>query len=627
MADVIRNEPHHYGRQMSGQRVATFIGAAVVLYVAQGVFLPLAIAMLLAFALSPLVTRLRHTGLPMIWTVLAVVAAAGCVVALFAFVVFGQLAQLAENVPTFRGNIIEKLDSLKQAGGGDSLFSRLSDMVAAVSAQVDAAMPGGGGATKPLPVEMITHTTAYDLLTGLVLPLLGPVGNAGLVIILVVFMLLERDQLRERFIRLVGSSDLHRTTEVLEEAGLRVGTYLLTQLLVNLIYAVPITLGLWLIGVPNALLWGMLTLVLRFVPYIGSAISSAFPLGLAFAVSPGWSMVIWTGVLFLVVEFVTSNIVEPWLYGSRTGVSPLAIIIAALFWTFLWGPLGLVLSTPLTVCLVVLGRHIPHFDLFDILLGDAPVLAPHARLYQRLLSGDRMEATFRAEEALEEEGLAEFYQTSAIPALLLAQDDRDRGVLLADKERRLAETASGMVEDLTAIAGPDDGDVPPPDWRVTVAGGRWDIDDSSAAMLAQVLVAEGALAAAVSYADLTPARIESAGVRQAHCLILCFLDPTPSHASLLHIRRIKRLVPGLRVGVVIWDMPSGLRSTVQGYRNVVAVPPAKLTEAMELGADFAVTSVRDAAEAAFGAEPAVTVPAVARRSVKLRSVKPSASAR
>ena len=624
MAEAIRDEPQPLARQMGGQRVATIIGAAVVLYVAQGVFLPLAIAMLIAFALSPLVTRLRRTGLPMLWTVLAVVAAGGCVVALFAFIVFGQLAQLAENVPTFRGNIIQKVESLKQAGGGNSLISRLSDMAAAVSAQVDAALPGSGEAARPMPVEVVTHTTAYDLMTGLVLPLLGPVANAGLVIILVVFMLLERDQLRERFIRLVGSSDLHRTTEVLEEAGLRVGTYLLTQLLVNVIYAVPITLGLWLIGVPNALLWGMLTLVLRFVPYIGAAISSAFPLCLAFAVSPGWSMVVWTGALFLAVEFITSNIVEPWLYGSRTGVSPLAIIISALFWTFLWGPLGLVLSTPLTVCLVVLGRHIPQFDLFDILLGDAPVLAPHARLYQRLLSGDRMEATFRAEEALEDEGLAEFYQTSAIPALLLAQDDRDRGVLLADKERRLAETASGMVEDLTAMAAAEDAEAPPPDWRVTVVGGRWDIDDSSAAMLAQVLVGEGALATAQSYADLAPARIEGAGLRQADCLILCFLDPTPSHASLLHIRRIKRLVPGLRVGVVIWDMPVDLRSTAQGYRNVAAVPAAKLAEAMELGADFAVVSIKDAVEAAFETGPAVAVPAAARRPVKLRSVKPSA---
>ena len=391
---------------------------------------------------------------------------------------------------------------------------------------------------------------------------------------------------------------------MLDEAGSRVGTYLLMQLLVNIIYAVPIALGLWLIGVPNAPLWGLLTLVLRFVPYIGSAMSAAFPMALAFAVSPGWSMVLWTGALFLAVEMITSNIVEPWLYGSRTGVSPLAIILSAIFWAFLWGPLGLVLSTPLTVCLVVLGRHIPQFDLFDIMFGDAPVLLPHASLYQRLLSGDRMEVGFRAEEALEAVGLDEFYQTSALPALIVASDDRQRGVLSLDGEKRLADTVTAMVEDLTAMsaepveaAETPDGAVP--ERRVTVVGGRWEIDDSSAEILAHVLAMTGAGTRARSFADLAPARIKAAVARDTDCVILCFLDPYPSRASLLHIRRIKRLNPGLRVGVVLWDMPSDLRGASQGGRQIAAVPPEKLAEAVEIGADFAVTTLKDACSAAL----------------------------
>ncbi|TIU39128.1 MAG: AI-2E family transporter, partial [Mesorhizobium sp.] len=174
-----------------------------------------------------------------------------------------------------------------------------------------------------------------------------PLGSAGLVIIVVIFMLMEREDLRDRFIRLVGYGDLHRTTQALQDAGKRVGQYLLMQLVVNIIYAVPITIGLWVLGIPNALLWGLLALALRFVPYIGPIIG-ALPLFLALAVAPGWSLLLWTAALFVVVELVTGNVIEPWLYGSHTGLSPLAIIVAAIFWTWLWGPIGLVLSTPLT---------------------------------------------------------------------------------------------------------------------------------------------------------------------------------------------------------------------------------------------------------------------------------------
>ena len=599
-------------RPSTMSRFGIIVAAATVLYVAQAIFLPMAIAMLVAFALSPLVTRLRRTGLGTLWTVLIVVTASFLVVALFAFVVSGQLAQLAQNLPTFRGNIIQKVEGLRQASGDNGLVSRLTEMVNAIGATVDQAMPGDAADSKVTPVRVVERTSVYDLLTSFLLPLLGPLANAGLVVILVVFMLLERDQLRERFIRLVGASDLYRTTRVLDEAGSRVGTYLLTQILVNIIYAVPITLGLWLIGVPNALLWGLLTLVLRFVPYIGSAMSAAFPMALAFAVSPGWAMVLWTGALFLVVEFVTSNVVEPWLYGSRTGVSPLAIIISAIFWAFLWGPLGLVLSTPLTVCLVVLGRHIPQFDLFDIMFGDAPVLMPHASLYQRLLSGDRMEVGFRAEEALEEEGLEEFYQTTALPALIVASDDRTRGVLSSDGEIRLAAAVMAMVEDLKAMAAePEDEEADaagaePQDLRVTVVGGRWEIDDSSAEILAHVLATKGVEAKARSFADLAPARIKAAVVKDTDCVILCFLDQYPSRASLLHIRRIKRLNARLQVGVVLWELPSDLRVKEQGLRVISGVSPEKLTEAVEIGASFAVTTLKDACAAVFAPSEAVT---------------------
>jgi predicted PurR-regulated permease PerM len=639
-------------RRITLPRIATIIVAAAVLYLAKDVFLPLSIAMLITFALSPLVTRLRRLGLPKLLTVIAVVTAAFAVIALFLLVVAGQLTTLAQNLPAFQANILTKVDTLSDADDPNGIAARLSRMVAAINSEIGAALPAGDGdaaapqvETRPLPVEVVEPQSAVGILQDLVLPLISPIATSGLVIVVVVFMLLERENLRDRFIRLVGSSDLHRTTQVLEEAGGRVARYLMTQLLVNVIYAVPIGVGLWFIGVPNALLWGLLTLVLRFVPYIGSVLSAAFPLFLAFAVAPGWSAVLWTAALFLAVEFITSNAIEPYLYGSRTGVSPLAIIVAAIAWTWIWGPLGLVLSTPLTVCLVVLGRHIPQFELFDILFGDEPVLAPHSRLYQRLLAGDAMESTFRAEEALEDQYLAEYYQTTAIPALLLAQNDRDRDVLTLAQQERLAAVAMTMVGDLGAVAAEErdedgedaDGGDPQacgtaePDFagdgfRVACVGGRSAIDDVSAAMLAQAMTVEGADAGSRSHEDLSPSRFRTLGTGDRDCLVLCFLDAAPSRTSLLHVRRIKRAAPHLRVGVVIWQMPAGIATSADGLLRFRPVAAEKLEQAKELGADFAVTNLEAAMAAAFTrAEPVAVPPAPkqklrrpARRSVGIR---------
>ena len=597
--------PSHAGgaaRITIGQLTAV-VGVAAVLFVAQDVFVPLAIAMLITFALSPLVTALRRRGLPLLCSVLIVVALAFSLIAVFSFVVASQLAQLAQNLPIFQANIIHKVEGLKATGGENGLAPRLFDMITAISTEIGAALPSG--ADKPMPVEVIQSSNALAFLENLVLPLVSPIATIGLVIVVVIFMLLEREDLRDRFIRLVGTNDLYRTTQVLEEAGGRVANYLLVQLLVNTIYAIPIGVGLYFIGVPNPVLWGLLTLVLRFVPYIGSALAAAFPLFLAFAVSPDWSAVLWTGALFIAIELITSNIIEPWLYGSRTGVSPLAIIVAAIFWTFLWGPLGLILSTPLTVCLVVLGRHIPQFALFDILFGDEPMLAPHAKLYQRMLAGDAMEATFGATEALEELDVVDYHQTAMIPALLLAQDDSERGVLTADQQDRLATVALEVVADLKAEmeaerdAAASQTALPGLGLRLRVVGGRSSLDDVSAAVLAQVLQTEGAAAQFSPHLDLAPSRLASLDTANADCLLLCYLDPRPARASLLHIRRIKRAAPHLRVGVVILQMPADLADSASGMRHLHAVSPDKLVEAENIGADFAVTSLEAAMDAVW----------------------------
>ena len=313
-----------------------------ILYFAADVLLPLAIAILLTFALAPIVSWLRRLGVPRLVSVIASVLAAFGMVAVFSFVVASQIGEVAQNLPTYQSNILEKVRSLKETGGGNGIIDRLSGVIERVGQEIDkpeSATVGPSQPSRPDPllVEIFTPQRPIETLKNLILPLIGPLATAGLVIVVVIFMLLEREDLRDRFIRLVGYGDLHRTTEALQDAGRRVGQYLLMQLVVNVAYGVPIGMGLWLLGIPNAVLWGLLAIVLRFVPYIGPAIAMILPLFLALAVAPGWSLVLWAAALFIVMELIINNVIEPWLYGSRTGLSPLAIIVAAIFWTLAVG--------------------------------------------------------------------------------------------------------------------------------------------------------------------------------------------------------------------------------------------------------------------------------------------------
>lgn len=612
-------------------KLVTIAAVIAMIYVAKDVVLPLSIAMLVTFALSPLVTKLRRFGIPHLGSVLAVVAIAFAAVSLFLLVVVAQIGTLAQNLPTFQSNIIAKVENIRKAGNESGLVSRFTDMVTAINAEVGAAapvssqaksstaQPSGAPASSPMPVQLVENRGPFALLRDLVLPLISPIATVGLVVVVVIFMLLEREELRDRFIKLVGTNDIHRTTQMMEEAGQRVAQYLLMQVVINVMYAAPIGIGLWLIGVPNAVLWGLLTLVLRFVPYIGTLLAAAFPLFLAFAIVPGWSAVLWTVSLFAVVEFITSNVVEPKLYGSRTGVSPLAIIVSAIFWAWLWGPLGLVLSTPLTVCLVVLGRHIPQFAMFEILFGDEPVLAPYAKLYQRLLVGDVLDATAQAEEALETLYLADYYRDIGIPALLSVQTDWARGALLDAQMQRLAETAQAMVSELSetvneeiAEAHSASSDLPTDDnsapklplpgegFRIVCVGGRSALDDVSAAMLAESMMAKGANASYRPHTDLAASRFTALAADQQDCVVLCFLDPSPSRGSFLQVRRIKLASPNLRVGLVVWRaLLDPNASQDPATINAIASADKRLQDMRDLAADFAVTSFDQVLLAAF----------------------------
>src|SRR5919202_347338 len=277
---------------------------------------------------------------------------------------------------------------------------------------------------KPIPVEIRQPDPApLQVIQNIIGPLLEPLATTGIVVVFVIFMLLQREDLRDRLIRLAGADDLQRTTQALDDAAHRVSRYLVAQTIVNVTYGVPIALGLWFIGVPNPVLWGILAMVLRFIPYIGPWIAAMFPLALSVAVDPGWSMLLWTVGLFLAVELISNNLVEPWLYGSSTGLSAVAIVVAASFWTWLWGPVGLLLSTPLTSCLVVLGRHVEQLQFLDVMLGDRPALSPDENFYQRILAGDAEEVLGHAELILQQCSLSSYSDEVVLKALEIAARD------------------------------------------------------------------------------------------------------------------------------------------------------------------------------------------------------------
>jgi hypothetical protein len=387
--------------------------------------------------------------------------------------------------------------------------------------------------------------------------------------------LLQREDLRDRFIRLVGSRDLHRTTQALGDAAERVGRYLLMQLLVNAAYGIPIGIGLWLIGVPNPLLWGMLSVVLRFVPFIGPIIAAAFPLALSIAVDPGWTMLLWTAALFIVLELISGNIVEPWLYGASTGLSSIAILAAAVFWTWLWGPVGLLLSTPLTVCLVVLGRHVPQFGFLNVLLGSEPVLEPAESLYQRLLAGDPDEATERAEEYLKSHTILTYYEQVAIPALSMFEQDRARGVLTDERRALVAAAALTLVdnlsehedtnvqEDMDASEGQQSQtehalffeklDPASQDRQVLCAGGRGNLDDVAAEILAQLLERRGIGTRVASFQAIATGTYASLDISGVEVVCLSYMSPDSIAHARYSVRRLRRRA-GVPIVVGFWSV-------------------------------------------------------------------------
>lgn len=550
----------------------TVVVVVIALYFARVVFIPLALSVLLAFLLAPMTIRLRHIGVARAPAAILVVTLAILLVAIAGSLMTTQLADLARRLPEYQENIRTKMHSIRLSGSG--YVNRLTRAIQEFSEELrpSAATPvrPAPGEEKPVPVEIKKSPFSPFPAMRVVL---GSVVNTGLMISIVVvfalFILMQREDLRDRLIRLIGAGHLHVTTEALDDAATRVSRYLLAQFALNTTYGILIAIGLYYIGVPNPLLWGLLALLLRYVPYLGIWIAAIMPAAIAFAVDPGWLKPVLIFALFFGTDILVLNFLEPVLYGSSTGISPMAILVAAIFWTWLWGPVGLLLATPLTVCLVVLGRYVPQLEFLSVLLGDEPVLSPEKRFYQRMLAMDLEEATEVAEDFVNGHSLEELFDKVIVPALSLAEEARHQGRLEDERQQFIFQNTRLLVEDfaerseeLTASPGGEvkvaakgvseqDVEVPSIETRVLCIPARDEADEIGALMLAVLLRSRGVPAKVLSSEALAAESLEEVASENAHVACVTAIPPYGyTHVRYL-CKRLQAQFPDLKIVAAI----------------------------------------------------------------------------
>jgi predicted PurR-regulated permease PerM len=441
----------------TSSRLLTLIAVVVVivgLYFGRQILIPLALAVVLTFLLTPVVCWLENFGLGRVPAVGMVLFLSFALAGSGGWIVTGQLMSVVDDFPGYKSNIESKIESLHIPHGSglkdasNTLVELSNELSAASQSAVDKKNPKTSNG-RPVAVQMAQPPTDVpQYLRAMVGPMTGVLETSAMVIVFTLFMLIRREDLRNRVIRLAGQGQLNVVTQALDDGSRRLSRYLLLQFMMNAIYGLVFGSGIYWIGVPHAFLWGVLGGLLRFVPYVGTLIGAAFPMVLALAVFPGWKEVGLVLGLFVVLELVIANIIEPWLYGAHTGISSLAILVAAVFWAILWGPVGLILSTPLTVCLILVGRYVPQLSFFEVLLGDEAVLPVEAHFYQRLLALDQDEARDIADAYLKDKTIANFYDSVLVPALALAEQDRHRNSLEAETASFISQSARDLMEEL-----------------------------------------------------------------------------------------------------------------------------------------------------------------------------------
>lgn len=599
------------------------VGVVVIgaLYFARDVLIPITLAALLSFLLAPLVSILKRLRLGRIASSLIAIALALAMLLALGGLIGTQLAALAAQLPRYQYTIQRKVEAFRGATF-DRMAIQLHDLgnqlneknqPTEAKKQADKALAATEGAP-PLSVEVHQPApTPIEVAQQIFMPILGPLATTGVVFIVAIFILLQREDLRDRMIRLFGSRDLHRTTVAMNDAARRLSRYFLMQFAINAGFGATVAGGLLLIGIPPALLWGVVGALLRFVPYIGAPLAALFPLVLAAAVDPGWSTMVWTATLYFVLEMTVAQAIEPLLYGRSTGLSPFSVVIAATFWIWLWGPIGLILSTPLTLCMVVLGKHVERLEFLEVLLGDRPPLTPVESFYQRILAGDPDEVEEQAEVILKDCSLSSYYDDVALKGLQLAAYDASRGVLTERNVERIKIAIMAVIDDLNVYE-----DIAPqidqpntvgaeatdaqratlqdlatryresalrPEWAsnsaVMCVAGRGPLDEAGATILAQLLTKNGVGARVVKHEDVERARLQLLDVNGVAMICLVYLGPsgTASHLRYL-LRRLRVRMPTTPITLSFWPSEDSTEEDDDRARSAI-------------GADHNATSFRE----------------------------------
>jgi predicted PurR-regulated permease PerM len=584
--------------------IVTIVILVAALYFGKELFVPLALAALFSFLLAPIVHGLERLRLGRIVAVVLTTLLVSAGIGALGWVVWRQTSDLADNVERYRANVERKLATLR--GAGETPIAKIEKSIEEATQPREegdgastADRASGPSPSRPVPVDVVPRRPGFmTALRDLFGPLLAPLGTAAVVFVLTIFMLVYHEDVRDRLIRLVSHGQIVVTTQALAEASDRISRYLGTTLVVNALYGVPVGVGLWLLGVPNAVLWGLLATLLRFIPYLGPWIAASFPIVLSIAVFPDWWGTLRVALLFVGMEVIGNNVVEPWLYGRRTGLSPLAVIVAAVFWTWLWGVVGLFLAIPLTLILAVAGRYVPQLAFLNVLLGDEPGLGPQERFYQRLVAADADEASEVADEYLADHPVERFYDDVVLPALRAAKHDVVEGRLDPESMRFVRAATQDLIEEVserhhgapaaerrTAVEDPTAPEPASPyrGARVLFLPAGDETDALAGRMLAEVLRRDGIETRLMAGTSVTGEMAEAVRTERPHVVCVGGIPPYAILRARHLCKRLRAADGDTRIVVALWDP---------------ATDPARIEERMRSScADRVAVTLEKAAEA------------------------------
>jgi len=571
--------------------IASFAIVVALLYFTRDLFIPLAFAVLLSFLLGPVVVRLGRWHIPRIPSAFLVLAITTTIVGIMGWFASIQLIQIADSLPLYEDNVRRKAQALEgESKSLGSFFARLQELGSQATEERPAPRKKGtlpAAATQPTPVRIVEDRSWPQVISYYGSVALKPLGTIGLTLVFTFFMLIDREALRNRLLKLMGQGKLQATTKAMDDAGQRVSRYVLMQFTVNTGFGTVIAAGLYFLGVPSALLWGVLGMFLRFLPYVGAMIAWMLPFILTLAVSDGWTVPAAVTGLFFCTEMLVANLIEPLLYGVHTGLSAVAIVVSAVFWTVLWGPIGLVLATPLTVCLSVMGRHSPQLEFLNTVLGDEPVLTPDAIFYQRLLALDQQDALNVLETLGKGKPLIQVFDEIVIPALAMAERDRNTGQLDHRREDFIVQSINEFVTELSEAETIPVADREKRTNRVFCFPAHGAADEIAAAMCSHFLTQEGFPSISFPVTESPGQLIQALGVQSEDIVCISAIPPFSAGHARKIVKDIRESGSDVAIIAGLWGSsaskePTGGTRLTRLEKSLSGEIASSLCEAVEL---------------------------------------------